>query len=292
MSGERSEKASEQRKKKSRERGEGVHSRELTSAAALLAGLLLLRGATTEFVHVWTKTYVAALGTGMGQFETGLGLVQTLPGMMLPAVAPTAVVLAASFFAAVATGAVQSGGLQFHPAALALKPGRLSPGSNIKNLFSGRSVLRFFKSLLPAFAVVMLATFALKNTVLPMAMHSSARLPVTFSAAYTLAVDAAWISLGWAAIDFINEWRQWNSGLRMTKEEVKQEMKESNGNPLVKGRMRQIQRAMRKRRVKADVSRAAVVITNPTHYAVALLFDFENMAAPAPVVQGPRPACA
>ena len=286
MSGERNEKASEQRKKQSRDRGEGVRSRELTSAAALLAGLLLLRGASTEFVQVWSQTYASALAAGGRSFETGIGLVQLLPGMMLPAVAPAAAVLAASFFAAVATGAGQGGGLQFHPAALRLKPGRLSPGSNVNNLFSGRSVLRFSKSLLPAVAVIVLAILALRGTVLPMAMHSNARLPVTFAAAYNLAIDAAWISLAWAALDFANEYRQWNSGLRMTKEEVKQEMKASNGNPQVKGRIRQIQRAMRKRRVKADVSRAAVVITNPTHYAVALLFDFENMAAPRLLCKG------
>ena len=257
MSSERSEKASEQRKKKSRERGEGVRSRELTSSAALLAGLLLLRGAATQFVHVWSKTYVTALNNGVRRFDTGTGLSEVLPGLLLPAVAPALVVLAASFFAAVAVGAMQSGGLQFHPAALGLKRGRLSPGSNVKNLFSGRSVLRLAKSLLPAFAVVTLAVLALKGTVLPMAMLSSARLPVTFAAAYGLAINAAWISLGWSALDFANEWRQWNSGLRMTKEEVKQEMKESFGNPQVKSRIRQIQRVMRKRRVKADVSRAA-----------------------------------
>ena len=135
MSGERSEKASEQRKKKSRERGEGVRSRELTSAAGLLAGLLLLRGASTEFVHGWTRTYVAAIGTGVRSFDDGPGLAQALPGMLLPAVAPVAVVLAASFFAAVGAGAMQSGGLGFHPAALAWKPARLSPAGNAKNLF-------------------------------------------------------------------------------------------------------------------------------------------------------------
>ena len=147
-------------------------------------------------------------------------------------------------------------------------------------------MLRFFKSLLPALGVVMLAFFALKSRVLPQAMHSSARLPVTFAAAYDLAIDAAWISLAWSGLDFMNEWRQWNRGLRMTKEEVRQEMKESNGNPQIKGRIRQIQRAMRRRRVRADVSRAAVVITNPTHYAVALLFDFENMSAPRVLCKG------
>ncbi len=286
MSGDRSEKASEQRKKKSREKGEGVRSRELTSSAAMLAGLLLLRSASSQFVKAWTGTYTAAIDAGTRSYQTSDALIRVLPGMLLPGTAPLALLLAATFFGAVGVGALQSGGLQLRPAALAWKPGRLNPGANVKNLFSARSVLRLMKSLLPAAAVVMLATFALKRSVLPMPVNSSARLPLTFAAAYGLAVDAAWISLGWSALDYVNEWRQWSSGLRMTKEEVKQEMKENNGNPQTKGRIRQIQRAMRKRRVKADVSRAAVVITNPTHYAVALLFDFQNMSAPRVLTKG------
>ncbi len=286
MSGERSEKASEQRKKKSRERGEGVRSRELTSSAAMLAGLLLLRSASTQFVKAWSGTFAAALDAGTRTYQTNDALLRVLPGMLLPGTAPLALLLAAAFFGAVGVGAMQSGGLQIRPAALAWKPGRLNPGTNIKNVFSARSLLRLMKSLLPAAAVVMLATFALRRSVLPMPVNSSARLPLTFAAAYGLAVDAAWISVGWSALDYLNEWRQWNSGLRMTKEEVKQEMKESNGNPQTKGRIRQIQRAMRKRRVKADLSRAAVVITNPTHYAVALLFDYKNMSAPRLLTKG------
>lgn len=286
MSGEKSEKASEERKRKSRERGEGVRSRELTSAAGMLAGLLLLRGASSQFVKAWTQTYSAALQNGTRTFDTNDGLARMLPRMLLPGMAPLALVLAAALIGAVGVGALQSGGVQIRPAALAWKPTRLSPASNIKNMFSARSLLRLVKSLLPAAAVVMLASYALRGSVFPLPVTTYARLPLTLSAAYSLAVDAAWISVGWAGLDYVNEWRQWNSGLRMTKEEVKQEMKQSNGNPQIKGRIRQIQRAMRKRRVKADVSRAAVVITNPTHYAVALLFDFENMTAPRLLTKG------
>lgn len=286
MSGEKSEKASEERKKKSRERGEGVRSRELTSAAGMLAGLLLLRGAATQFLKAWSQTYTAALQSGTQPFESSDGLARLLPGMLMPGTAPLALVLGAALAGTVGVGVLQSGGLQLRPATLAWKPGRLSPATNLKNIFSARSLLRLLKSLLPAAAVVMLASYALRRSVLPLPFSSYQRLPTTFAAAYTLALDAAWISLGWAALDYLNEWRQWNSGLRMTKEEVKQEVKQSNGNPQVKGRIRQIQRAMRKRRVKADVSRAAVVITNPTHYAVALLFDFENMTAPRLLTKG------
>jgi flagellar biosynthetic protein FlhB len=286
MSGEKTEKASEQRKKKSKEKGEGFRSRELTSSAALLAGLLLLRGASEQFVKAWAGTFSAALNNGLRTYDSSDAIARILPGMLLPGVAPVGLIMAAALMGAVGVGAAQSGGLQFYPGALAWKPGRLSPASNIKNMFSARSLLRLMKSLLPAAAVVTLTSYALRRTILPMPVMSFNRLPVTLNAAYSLAIDAAWISVGWAAIDYVNEWRQWNSGLKMSKEDIKQEMKESNGNPHTKGRIRQIQRAMRKRRVKADVSRAAVVITNPTHYAVALAFDFENMAAPKVLTKG------
>ncbi|HEY8997693.1 MAG TPA: EscU/YscU/HrcU family type III secretion system export apparatus switch protein, partial [Edaphobacter sp.] len=74
--------------------------------------------------------------------------------------------------------------------------------------------------------------------------------------------------------------------LKMSKQEIRDENKEQMGNPEVKGRIRQIQRAMRKRKVKADMSRATVVITNPTHYAVALEFSFETMATPTVLAKG------
>jgi flagellar biosynthetic protein FlhB len=286
MSGEKTEKASEQRKKKSREKGEGAKSRELTSAAAMLAGLMLLRGASTQFVKAWSGTYTTALSYGMRDFDSTDGFAKSIPGMLLPGTAPVAVVMSAAFLGALAIGAVQTGGIQIHAGALAWKPGRLSPASNIKNIFSMRSLMRLFKSLLPAAAVIMLASYALRGSVLSMPVTSYARLPLTLMAAYNLAVNAAWISLGWSALDYVNEWRSWNSGLKMSKEDIKQEMKESNGNPHTKGRIRQIQRAMRRRRVKADVGKAAVVITNPTHYAVALMFDFETMGAPKVLTKG------
>jgi flagellar biosynthetic protein FlhB len=72
----------------------------------------------------------------------------------------------------------------------------------------------------------------------------------------------------------------------MTKQQIREEMRDATGNPQIKARVRQIQRAMRRRRVKADMSRASVLITNPTHYAVALEFSFETMQAPTVLAKG------
>jgi flagellar biosynthetic protein FlhB len=119
-----------------------------------------------------------------------------------------------------------------------------------------------------------------------MPVMSVARLPAALSGSFDLAMDAAWIMLAWSAIDYAIERQAWNKKLRMSKQEMKDEIKETMGNPQVKGRIRRIQNAMRRRKVKADVSRASVVITNPTHYAVALEFSFELMQAPTVLVKG------
>jgi NADP-dependent 3-hydroxy acid dehydrogenase YdfG/type III secretion system FlhB-like substrate exporter len=109
---------------------------------------------------------------------------------------------------------------------------------------------------------------------------------VAAAVAFLGSVDAAWITVGWSALDYAVEWRSWSQRLKMTKQEIKDEAKESNGNPHTKGRIRNIQRAMRKRRVQADVSKATVVITNPTHYAVALAYDQGGAAPPRIVAKG------
>ena len=120
----------------------------------------------------------------------------------------------------------------------------------------------------------------------PMPVMSLVRLPHAFSAAYGLAVDAAMVTLAWSGLDYAVEWAAFNKRMKMTKQQVKDEYKETQGNPQVKNRVRQAQHAMRRRKVKADISRASVVVTNPTHYAVALDFSFETMSAPTVLAKG------
>jgi flagellar biosynthetic protein FlhB len=206
--------------------------------------------------------------------------------MIAPALLPVSLVLTASFGCALIAGVAQSGGVQLHPNAVEPKFSRLNPATNVKNLFSLRSAMRLVKSIIPAAVMVVLGWGALKTLMLPMPVMSMTRLPATFSTAYGLAVDAAWVMLAWSALDYAIEWRSWNERLKMSKQEIREEMKDAMGNPEIKGKIRQIQRAMRKRKVKADMSRASVVITNPTHYAVALEFSFETMQAPVVLAKG------
>jgi flagellar biosynthetic protein FlhB len=103
---------------------------------------------------------------------------------------------------------------------------------------------------------------------------------------FGLLVAASWLLFGWSAIDYVVEWQSRESRLKMSREDMRQEMKQTEGNPQIKGRIRNLQRQARRKRVKADVSKAAVILTNPTHYAVALGFDFATMEAPKLLAKG------
>lgn len=287
MSGQATEQATPQRKKKAREKGDGVRSRELLSAMAMLGGVLMLGATSHGFSGNWQKVYIESLrSAAIGEITGERGWIEAVQKMLQPALLPVGLILTASFGCALVAGVAQAGGVQIYPNAIELKFSRLNPATNLKNLFSLRQAMRLAKSLIPATVMVALGWSALKTRMLSAPAMSLVRLPATFSNAYDLALDAAWLMLAWSALDYAIEWRSWNERLKMSKQEIREELKESMGNPEIKGRVRQIQHAMRRRKVKADMSRASVVITNPTHYAVALEFSFETMQAPIVLAKG------
>jgi flagellar biosynthetic protein FlhB len=285
MSEKGTEKATEQRKEKARKKGDYVHSRELLSALSMLTGVLVLGASAKQFLVSWDQVYARSLLLGLGDMGAE-NLDRDVVRILAPSLLPVGLVLAASFCAALMAGVGQSGGLKINSEALAIKPERLNPATNLGNIFSLRSLTRMGKSLFPALLVVGLGIKAMQGLILPMPVMSVARLPVTLDACFGLAVKAAWVMVVWSALDYAVERMAWNKKLRMTKQEMRDEVKETMGDPQVKGRIRRIQNAMRRRKVKADMSRASVVITNPTHYAVALEFSFEQMLAPTVLVKG------
>jgi flagellar biosynthetic protein FlhB len=193
--------------------------------------------------------------------------------------------MAAVAASALGIGVLQTGGVNFHVGNVGFKPDRINPISNVKNLFSLRAGARLAKSLIPASA---LAVFAVQRIArqLTLPPFSIVRLEVLGSDIYGLLLAASWLLFGWSAIDYLVEWQSRESRLKMSREDMREEMKQAEGNPQIRGRIRNLQRQMRRKRVKADVSKAAVVLTNPTHYAVALGFDFTTMEAPKLLAKG------
>lgn len=288
MAGERTEQATPHRRDKARKDGDMLHSRELTAAAGTLAGVLALGVFGTRSLDSWRGAYTGFLALGASAHWESAELGPTLSTMRhlaIQAVTPVAIVMAAVAGAALAAGVAQTGGVSIHPGALGFKFDRVNPLTNAKNLFSLRAASRLGKSMLP---VALLSVFAVQRIArqLQIPPFSVVRLELLGADVFGLLQAAAWLLFGWAAIDYLLEWRSRESRLKMSKQDLRDEMKETEGSPQIRSRIRGLQRQMRRRKVKADVSKAAVVLTNPTHYAVALGFDFAIMDAPKVLAKG------
>ena len=288
MPGERTERATQHRRDKARKEGDILHSRELSAAAGTLAGVMVLGAVGSHLLAAWRENFAAFLNLGFAarwepaEIQPTLYALRKLTFVILM---PLGVMMAAVVAASLGAGILQAGGINFHPGLAAFKLDRINPVSNVKNLFSLRAAARLARSLIPA---SILAVFAVqrigRQSTLP--PFSTTRLELLGADVYGLLLAAAWLLFAWSLIDYLVEWRSRESRLRMSREDLRDEFKETEGNPQIRGRIRNLQRQARRRRVKADVSKAAVVLTNPTHYAVALGFDFATMEAPKMLAKG------
>jgi len=288
MAGERTEQATPHRREKARQDGDVLVSKELTSAAGLLAGTIALGTVGSAFLSSWTASYCAFLELGRPRHwedSTWLPTMIALRRVTLTVLAPAATVAFAVAAAALLVAIAQAGGITVRPAAVGFKLDRVNPLSNLKNLFSLRAAARLAKSLLPASLVGILAVQHIGSQ-LRLPPFSVERLNGLGHEVYGLLLAASLVLFGWAAVDYVVEWQSRENRLKMSREDMREEMRDTEGNPQIRGRIRNLQRQLRRRRVKADVSRAAVVITNPTHYAVALSFDFVTMDAPKVLAKG------
>jgi flagellar biosynthesis protein FlhB len=288
MPGERSEQATQHRREKARKEGDLLHSRELSASAGMLAGVIVLGVMGNRIVEAWRTSLAEFLRLGAPQRWEPATLAPTLAAVRRLTIAilmPSAAVMAAVAATALLVGIVQTGGVTVNAAAIGFKIDRVNPITNAKNLFSLRAAARLGKSLLPA---AFLAVFAMQriSRQLSLPPFSNARLEQLGSDVYGLLLTAAWLLFAWSAVDYLVEWQSRESRLKMSRQDLRDEYKETEGNPQIRARIKGLQRQMRRRRVKADVARAAVVLTNPTHYAVALGFDFVAMEAPRVLAKG------
>jgi len=288
MPGERTEQATQHRREEARKEGDILHSREFSSAAGTVAGVMTLGAVGSRVLVDWRTAFAAFLDLGQPERWEPSTLAPTLAAvrhLVMGLLAVPALIMAAVAAATLGAGVLQTGGVSVHAGAIGFKPDRINPLTNMKNLFSMRAGARLAKSLIPAAA---LAVFAVQRIArqLDLPPFSVERLNALGSDIFGLLTAAAWLLFAWSAIDYLVEWRSRESRLRMSKQDMREEMKQTEGNPQIMGRIRNLQRQMRRKRVKADVSKAAVVLTNPTHYAVALGFDFATMEAPKLLAKG------
>lgn len=280
----KTERATPRRRQKAREQGQIARSRDLVAGIGTMTGILLLAWQLPGFAADWRGLVrqtldAAALRSG-----------QPIPLWRHHLMIFRGIALAAALSWTMATlGGVAQGGMVFAPAALTPSLNRLNPVSRVQQLFSLSAVSRLLKSLLPTAAIAALTVSLLARdwARLPALLHGSSAglLAYTTSHMYELAWKAALALLLWSAADYVLErWRHENE-LKMSRQDLRDEFKESEGNPAIKQRVRRLQRQARRRRMLKEVERAAVVITNPTEFAIALAFTME-MEAPVVVAKG------
>lgn len=280
----KTERASPRRRQKAREQGQVARSRDLTSGLGAITAILCIAWQMPEFAGAWRGLFRSALDHAANRAQSqAIDWRATLPafrGAGLAAVLSWVVATAAGF---------AQGGIVFAPSALAPDWKRLDPTSHVEQLFSLAALSRLLKSLLPTTMVIYLAVAVLARDwlVFPSLLHASRTALAVFATAsmYEIAWKGALVLLAWAGADYFFERQRHENELKMSKQEQKDEFKEMEGHPAIKQRIRRLQRQARRRRMLKDVERAAVVITNPTEFAIALEYRME-MDAPVVVAKG------
>jgi flagellar biosynthetic protein FlhB len=284
----KTEKATPRRRQKARERGQVARSRELPSALALLTLTVLVWWQAEVWRLQWRGFLAGTLPLPSSDAGAYVTLLQRTALLAMRWGGPP---LLLSWLIA-AGGVLAQGGFVFAPIALAPNPAKLNPASNLSRLFSLVSLRGLLKSLLPAGYLIYLG-ITLISAEWDKILHSCFLTPHAsstwlFSLAYGLAWKAGLVFAVWFLFDYLLERFSFERQLRMSRQEIREEAKETEGHPMIRSRIRRLQRQMRKRRMLKDVARASVVVTNPEEYAVALEYRPEEMAAPVVVAKGQR----
>jgi flagellar biosynthetic protein FlhB len=279
--------ATPRRRQKAREKGQVAHSAELGPAFALLmAGWGL--GTVGRMVSPAFVAWVTAVWS-QPPGELGLASVDALLQRALMigglAVVPLA---AAIMLTAVLAGGLQTG-FVFSAAALTPRLDTLSPVRGLERMFSARALADLLRSLFK-FAAVAAAIYgparSLIVTLPAMAGQIDGPVAMVWQTLTAVLVRVGLASLAIAAGDIFYQRWELDRTLRMTREEFKEELRETEGDPAIRALRRRRQRELARRRMMADVRRADVVVTNPTHYAVALRYEPTRMRAPVVVAKG------
>ncbi|MGN0863948.1 MAG: flagellar biosynthesis protein FlhB [Stenotrophomonas koreensis] len=289
QSGEKTEQPTPKRLDDARKEGNIPRSRELSTAAVYGACVLAMMAFSGMLARGGLQWMKQALQPDPGLLQQPDELFGHAGQLLLAGMLVISPLLAIGLLASFVSP-VLMGGLQWTNKSLVPKLDRMSPLAGIKRLYGGEAVAEFAKSLLrvlfvgAAGTLVMVSSMPLLRGLLHKPLETAIADGLQFALRLMLATAAAFFLL--AVLDAPYQRWNWLRKLKMTREELKREHKESEGSPEVKGRIRQMQLQMSQRRMMQDVPTADVIVVNPTHYAVALKYQGDNMNAPVVVARG------
>lgn len=282
----KTEQATPRHRQEARKRGQVTRSRELSGALSLsaVAGVLYLMGRQSlpHWTHFFRTTLDLASSDSISPngpllFWTSVEAVRWVFPIVLAGMAVSVVV------------SLAQGGFVFAPEALSFNFERMSPANKLGQMFSPAGFSTILKSLLPFGAIVWLGVEAIRthwNEILGSSYVDAHRFASLIT---SILIEVFWKSglvlLIWSGMDYLLLWWKNEGDLKMSRQDLRDELKQTEGNPQSKARVRRIQRQSRRKQMLKAAETATVVITNPTHYAVALRYE-ANMSAPIVVAKG------
>ena len=287
--GEKTEPATPRRREEARRKGQVFKSTDLNAAVIMAAGAIaayLLYPYIIQSLHDFTVLYLLERTTSEITIQYAnellLEVLYLLGRMVLP-------IMAACFIAALLISYLQVG-FVFSGEPLAPKLERLNPVQGFQRIFSKRALVELLKSLLKVVITGWIVYSVIRKYyyVFPrfVDMELGATLQVLAQIIFEMAMKVGVFFVVIGILDYLYQWYEYEKSLKMSKYDVKQEYKEIEGDPQIKARQRQIQREVAMRRMMAEVPKADVIITNPTHFAVALRYEVDSMEAPMVIAKG------
>ncbi|WP_174875509.1 flagellar biosynthesis protein FlhB [Vogesella oryzae] len=285
---DRTEAPSPRRLEQARAEGNVPRSRELSTFVITATGLALLMATGSSIYQFLNKLMIDWFTFDQRKAIDGAQILEQFRSSLLDALMVLAPILGALFLAAALTP-LSIGGWNITSKGFMPNFGKLNPAAGIKRMFSVQAATEGLKAILKSALIGGVATWviwsergALVGLVSMPLDRAQTQLIGLMEHTFQMVVGAMLLLV---LIDVPFQLWQYQKNLRMTKEELKQEYKEQEGSPEVKGRIRQLQREAARKRMMQEVPKANVIVTNPTHYAVALQYE-EGMGAPKLIAKG------
>jgi flagellar biosynthetic protein FlhB len=285
---EKSEEPTQKRLDEALERGDVVKSQEVNTWFVLGAATLILLSFSGDMSSGLNGLLRGLLAQAHAIPVDGRGLIAVMQKLGIGTIAAVALPLGILALAAIAGNMVQHR-LVWSGESLKPKLSKISPGAGFKRLFSKIALMNFVKGLIKLALVGAIMTMILwpKRHQLDGLVTMDPAVVLLLTRALSLDVLGAVVALLAiiAAADYLFQYRQWYNRLKMSLQELKEEFKQTDGDPHIKAKIRQLRVERMKKRMMAAVPQASVIITNPTHYAVALQYD-RGMGAPVCLAKG------
>jgi len=286
---ERTEEATPKRREEAREQGQVAKSRDLASVAILSACLLYFYFGANSFLH----QLMDLMKSSFSSLDSSLVTTENIQSLLFSAFYKT-ISLMTPFLLVVCIAALSSNilqvGFKISTKAIAPKLSKIDPAKGFARLFSLQSLIEFIKSIFKISIAGFVAYLTVKSElvdILPLADSSVWEILVYITGtSFRILLTTCWVLIILALMDYLYQRWEYERNLKMSRQEIKDENKQTEGDPIVKARIRRLQREMAQRRMMANVPKADVIITNPTHLAVALQYDQDSMIAPKVIAKG------